>query len=225
VDRDGREGCSDLVTRWRRASDRERVLFLFWIGIFFCGAGTCVWLSRLTESHSLAHALGKSGFWVSLVFFNLPGLLVLSGAAAMYLKRRNQADYRKQRIQANYRRRRRQADPDRRARQSEFLRLRQEGSLVSQPDLARELGVKSPTVRRWCQELRLEPAHRVGRNYYTSKQADLIRRYGIASTTERREIRKELIDQASNCTACGAWNPPASQQCDECGAALEGGEV
>jgi hypothetical protein len=30
--------------------------------------------------------------------------------------------------------------------------------LVSQPDLTRELGMQSPTVRRWCQMLRLEPA-------------------------------------------------------------------
>jgi hypothetical protein len=60
--------------------------------------------------------------------------------------------------------------------------------LVSQPDLAKELSVQSPTVRRWCQMLGLEPAYQLGRNYYTLEQADLIRRYGSAGTTQRRAI-------------------------------------
>jgi hypothetical protein len=144
--------------------------------------------------------------------FGFAGFLMLLGAGAISRKRRIQAA------------------PDRRARRADFLRLRQEGSLVSQPDLARELGVKSPTVRRWCQMLGLEPAYRAGRNYYTLAQADLLRRYGIADTTERREIVEELKDRpfedrASECNVCGAWNPPGSQHCGECGVALEGAEV
>jgi hypothetical protein len=123
------------------------------------------------------------------------------------------------------RRRRSQAAPDLRARRADFLRLRQEGLLVGQPDLAKELGVKSATVRRWCKALRLEPAYRVGRNYFTLQQAELVRRYGSAGTTERREILEELEDRPfvvrpTDCTACGAWNPPGSQRCGECGTAL-----
>jgi ribosomal protein L40E len=102
--------------------------------------------------------------------------------------------------------------------------------LVSQPDLAKELGVQSPTVRRWCQTLGLEPACKLGSNYYTLAQADLIRRYGSAGTTGRREILEELKDRpfqdrASDCTVCGAWNPPGSQHCGECGAALGSAEA
>ena len=137
-------------------------------------------------------------------------LLALFGAGALDRKRRNQAT------------------PDLRARRADFVRLRQEGSLVSQSDLAKEVGVKSATVRRWCKALRLEPAYRVGRNYFTLQQAELVRRYGIAGTTERREIVDELEDRPlvvrpTDCTACGVWNPPGSQHCSECGTAL--GEV
>jgi DNA-binding transcriptional regulator YiaG len=140
------------------------------------------------------------------------GLLMLLGAGAMDRKQRMRAD------------------PERRARHANIRRLRQEGLLVSQPDLARELGVGSSTVRRWCKTLGLEPAYRLGRNYYTSQQAELIRRYGSAGSAERREILKELESQpfeehAQDCAACGAWNPLGSKQCGECGAALEGAEV
>jgi hypothetical protein len=96
------------------------------------------------------------------------------------------------RIPVKYRKRRIQADPEQRARQAEIRRLRQEGLLVSQPDLATELGVQSPTVWRWCKMLGLKPAYHAGRNYYTLEQADLIRRYGSAHTTQRREILREL---------------------------------
>jgi hypothetical protein len=140
------------------------------------------------------------------------GFLVLLGAGAIDRMRRIQAE------------------PDRRARRADLQRLRREGLLVSQPDLARELAVKSPTVRRWCQTLGLEPACRARKNYYTLAQADLIRQYGIAGVTKRREILEELKvrplkDRTSECTACRAWNPPGSQQCGECGAALESAKV
>jgi hypothetical protein len=32
-------------------------------------------------------------------------------------------------------------------------------------------------------------------------------------------------DQGASCTACGAWNPAGSENCDECGAALADAEV
>jgi hypothetical protein len=42
---------------------------------------------------------------------------------------------------------------------------------------------------------------------------------------DRPESLKEPADGPSDCTACGAWNPPGSQHCGECGAALKSAEA
>jgi hypothetical protein len=185
---------------WHSAGDREKILALLIFAAFFLSIPAC------------ALAFGASLADPGILPLGLVGLVILLWAVYILVKPRSQTD------------------PHRRARQAEIRRQRQEGLLVGQPELARELGVKSPTVRRWCQKLGLEPACKLGRNYYTLAQADLIRRYGSAGTSERREILEGLKDRpfedrASDCTACGAWNPPGSQHCGECGAVLEGAEA
>ena len=194
---------------WQSAGDREKTLTLLIFAAFFLSIPAC------------ALAFGASLADPGILPLGLAGLVILLWAVYVLVRPRIRADHRKRRTQA---------DPERRARQAEIRRQRQEGLLVSQPDLARELGVKSPTVRRWSQTLGLEPACKLGSNYYTLAQADLIRRYGSAGTTERREMLEELEDwpfedRLSGCAVCGAWNPPGSEHCGECGAVVEGAEA
>jgi hypothetical protein len=172
-------------SRWEGSGDREKVVASLIIGAFFLGVGACVLFSRLDMGASLANPAP----WIPI----LGGLGFLLRAVYIVMKPRIPVKYRKLRIPVKYRKRPIQADPEQRARQAEIRRLRQEGLLVSQPDLARELGVQSPTVRRWCQMLGIEPAYQLGRNYYTLEQADLIRRYGMAGITQRREILEEAL--------------------------------
>jgi hypothetical protein len=157
-------------SRWEGASDREKVVASLILAALPLSILAC------------ALAFGASLADPGLLPLGLVGLALLLRAAYIIVKPRIPVKYRKRRIQA---------DPEQRARQAEIRRLRQEGLLVSQPDLARELGVQSPTVRQWCQKLGLKPAHSVGRNYYTVEQADLIRRYGSADPVQRREILRE----------------------------------
>lgn len=49
-----------------------------------------------------------------------------------------------------------------------------------------------------------------------------LRNLRIQADPDQHETLQELEDQPSDCTACGAWNPPGSEHCGECGAALEG---
>jgi hypothetical protein len=43
--------------------------------------------------------------------------------------------------------------------------------------------------------------------------------------TDRKPSPPYEGDQPSDCIACGAWNAPGSEYCDECGAALEGADL
>ena len=168
-----------LESRWEGASDREKVVASLILAALPLSILAC------------ALAFGASLADPGILPLGLVGLVLLLRAVYINVKPRIPAKYRKPRIRVDPRKRRSQPDPERPAEQSEFLRLRQEGLLVSEPDLARELGVLSFAVQRWCQMLGLEPAYWVGKNYYTSEQADLIRRYGNADTTQRREILQE----------------------------------
>jgi DNA-binding transcriptional regulator YiaG len=161
-------------SRWEGASDREKVVASLILAALPLSILAC------------ALAFGASLADPGLLPLGLVGLALLLRAAYIIVKPRIPVKYRKRRIQA---------DPEQRARQAEIRRLRQEGLLVSQPDLARELGVQSPTVRQWCQKLGLEPAHSTGRNYYTVEQADLIRRYGSAGTAQRHEFLQQPRDR------------------------------
>ena len=126
---------------WQSAGDRERILALLIFAAFFLSNPACA----LAFDASLADPGIVSLGLVSLV----------RSLRAVYILVRP-------RISADHRKRRTQADPERRARQAEIRRLRHEGLLVSQPEFARELGVQSATVRRWCQMLGLEPTSSAG---------------------------------------------------------------
>ncbi len=161
----------EWTSRWERAGDREKVVASLILAALPLSILAC------------ALAFGASLADPGILPLGLVGLVLLLRAVYVIVKPRIPVKYRKRRIQA---------DPEQLARQAEIRRLHQEGLLVSQPDLAKELGVQSPTVRRRCQMLGLEPAYQLGRNYYTLEQADLIRRCGSAGTTQRREILREL---------------------------------
>lgn len=47
----------------------------------------------------------------------------------------------------------------------------------------------------------------------------------VQAASDLREIPQEPLSQALRCTVCGASNPPGSEYCGECGAALNGAEV
>jgi len=157
-------------SRWEGAGDREKFVASLILAALPLSVVAC------------ALALGASLAEPGILPLGLVGLVLLLRAVYIIVKPRIPVKHRKRRIQA---------DLEQLARQAEIRRLHQEGLLVSQPDLAKELGVQSPTVRRWCQMLGLEPAYQLGRNYYTLEQADLTRRYGSAGTTQRREILRE----------------------------------
>ena len=38
----------------------------------------------------------------------------------------------------------------------------------------------------------------------------------------QHKTQRVPVDPSSECTSCGAWNPPGSAHCCECGAALQG---
>lgn len=79
---------SDLLARWRRSSDRDRIVFLLILGTFFFGASACGVFSRLDQGYSLAFAL-IGGENLGPLPFGLAGLLMLLGAVAIGVKRRS----------------------------------------------------------------------------------------------------------------------------------------
>jgi len=50
-------------------------------------------------------------------------------------------------------------------------------------------------------------------------------KWRVQAEPDVREVSREPLSQALGCTACGTSNPPGSEYCGECGAALTGAEV
>lgn len=82
----------------------------------------------------------------------------------------------------------------RKAGDEEFRRLLENGQLVSEPDLAEELHVKSSTIRLWCRYLSIKPPYQIGNDYYTLDQADSIRKVG---RSKRDELRRRFDEGKS----------------------------
>ncbi len=82
----------DLRRRWRRSSDREKILFLLIIGLFLCSCPTFTSvgiISDLSEGFSLSSAVERQTGDVSLmVLFGIAGLLMLSAAIAIWWRKR-----------------------------------------------------------------------------------------------------------------------------------------
>ncbi len=75
---------------------------------------------------------------------------------------------------------------------SEFRQLKEEGQLITSVQLADELGVQTVTIRRWCKDLNIQPVFQARENYFNIEQSELLREYGNASTSVRRQIERRI---------------------------------